>query len=40
MLQNPGFNYATIRALLPYIGSTSEMPNESKIVTKINFNQK
>lgn len=32
---NPGFNYATLRAVLPYIGATDVMPDYLKIHTQI-----
>jgi hypothetical protein len=39
MLEDPGFNYQTVRALAPYLNSIDEMPNEFKINTHVNLNR-
>ncbi len=36
---NPGFNYFTLRAIMPFIGSTDIMPDNYKIHTYIDLNQ-
>ncbi|MDD6002030.1 MAG: hypothetical protein PUC50_07560 [Bacteroidales bacterium] len=35
---NPGFNYFTLRAIMPFIGSTDIMPDNYKIHTYIDLN--
>lgn len=40
MKANPGLNYATLRAFLPYVDNTDIMPNKHKVKTTIKLQSK